>query len=107
VAGLLFGVGAILDPTFVANISIAAQTENIVTTTIMHSIWTVVSQFMLFVLFIAYLFGKHKALVLKSKSLRDKHKNAFSRTVFGAGVLAVIVFLIDSLSYLISGAYIL
>jgi hypothetical protein len=102
---LLFGVGAIFDPTFLANISFAAQTENAATVIIMHTLWITISQIMLFALFIAYLFGKHEKLVLKSRSLWKRHRKLFSNIIFGAGVLAVILLLADSLNFLLSGNY--
>ena len=105
IAALLFGISAVLDPTFLANISFAAQTDNVVTIFVMHTLWTTISQMMLFALFVAYLFGKHEKLVVKSRSLWNRNRKLFHNIVFGAGVLAVLLLLLDSFNYLLSGTY--
>jgi hypothetical protein len=103
---LLFGIGAVFDPTFLANISFAAQTSNITSMIAMHTIWIVISQIMFFVLFIAYLLGKQEKLITISKQFLNKHRTSLNTTVFTAGILSVFFLIADSLSYFIFDKYI-
>lgn len=103
---ILFGIGAVFDPTFLANISFAAQTSDVTTMIAMHTIWTVITQIMLFVLFIAFMLGKHEKLITISKQFLKKHQTSLNTTVFTAGILSVLFLIADSLSYFIFDKYI-
>lgn len=106
-AGVAFGVGAVFDPTFLAVISLAGQNGNLLTIATMHTIWVLISQVLLFGLFIAYLFGKHRVILERSKALWQRHKDLFNRLVFGAAVLSVTVLVVDTLFFIARGEYLI
>lgn len=103
--GLLFGAGSVFDPTFLATISLAAQTNDLPTILLMHTIWIITSQFMLFVLFIAYLKGKHEKVIDFSRMQYTKHKVVL-QDILSIAAIGVVIFLVaDSLSFVIRGEY--
>jgi MFS family permease len=105
--GAIFGASSVLDPTFVAAIGVAAQTGNVLAIIGLHTVWITLSQFMLFGLLAAYLFGKHQQLLDWSKAFWHKHKPSFMRVVRFAAFAVSIVLIADSIAYLVSGSYLL
>jgi hypothetical protein len=107
VTAVLFGAGSVFDPTFLAAISLAAQTNNLATIVAMHTIWIITSQIMLFVLFIAYLNGKHEKVITYSREQYTKHKSLLQNVLYVAAIGVIIVLIADSISYLVSGNYLI
>lgn len=105
--GFLFGAGSVLDPTFVANISLAAQTENLVTIVVMHTVWVIVSQIMLFGLFLAYLNGKHERVIAYSRLQYKKHKVLFQNILYVSVIGAFLFLVLDTLAYALTGNYLI
>lgn len=105
--GIVFGASSVLDPTFVAAIGVAAQTENVLVIVGLHTVWITISQFMLFGLLIAYLLGKHHQLLNWSKTFWHKHKPGFIKVVHFAAFAVSLILVIDSITYLTSGSYLL
>lgn len=106
-AGIAFGVSAIFDPTFLAVISLAGQSGNLLTIITMHTVWILVSQIILFGLFVAYMLGKHQVVLQKSKAAWHKHKNMFTRLLYAAAVVSIVILLTDTLAYFITGSYLI
>lgn len=106
-AGVAFGVGAVFDPTFLAVISLASQSDNFFVILTMHTIWIIISQVLLFGLFIAYLFNKHEVVLDKSKMIWKRHKSRLSQIVYGAAILSIVVLLIDTMFFAFRGDYLL
>lgn len=105
--GLLFGAGSVLDPTFLANISLAAQSESLVTIVAMHTIWILVSQIMLFGLFAAYLQGRHESVIGYTRRQYGKHKSLLQNILYLTAIAVCILLVSDSVSYLASGKYLI
>ena len=106
-AGIAFGVGAVFDPTFLAVISLAGQNGNLFTIITLHTVWILVSQIMLFGLFIAYIIGKHELILSKSKTLWHKNKQKFNMLVFGAAALSIVILAVDTLVFVTTGDYLI
>lgn len=104
---ILFGAGSVLDPTFLASISLAAQTNNLITTLTMHTVWIITSQIMLFVLFVAYLHGKHERVIAYSRMQYAKHKSLLQNMLYVAAIAMFVILVSDTISYLISGKYLI
>lgn len=106
-AGILFGAGAVFDPTFIAVVSLAAQNGNVITIFAMNIIWILVSQILLFGLFIAFLFGKHQIVLEKSKAVWQKHKKVLNRLIYYAALLSMAILVVDTLYFIIRGSYLI
>lgn len=104
---ILFGASSVLDPTFLANISLAAQSKNLATVVAMHTIWILVSQIMLFGLFAAYLLGKHETVIDYARRQYNKHKSLLQNILYLAAIAILIILVLDSASYLISEKYLI
>lgn len=105
--GIAFGVSAVLDPTFLAVVSITSQNGNLLTIGAMHMIWVLVSQIMLFSLFFAYLFSKHEVILNKSRHYWKKHSALLNRILFAVAILCVIILFVDTLAFVFNGTYII
>lgn len=105
--GILFGAGSILDPTFLASISLAAQTNDLITILVMHTVWIITSQIMLFVLFVAYLNGKHEKVIDYFRMQYKKHKNLLINILFVAAIAVFILLVSDTIYYLVYGQYLI
>ncbi|GLQ16451.1 hypothetical protein [Maritalea porphyrae] len=62
VSGFAFSLSAVPDPAFLATAVIASQTSSLPKMIIMHSIWVLVSQILLFAFIAAYLLDAHEPL---------------------------------------------
>lgn len=105
--GAVLGASSVLDPTFVAAIGVAAQTENVFAIIGLHTVWITISQFMLFGLLIAYLLGKHNQLLEWLKTFWHKHKSGFMKVVHFTAFAVASLLIADSIVYLITGSYLL
>lgn len=105
--GILFGAGSVLDPTFMASISLAAQTDNLVTILVMHTVWIITSQIMLFVLFVAYLNGKHVKVIAYSRLQYAKHKSLLQNILYFAAIAVFVLLVADTISYAATGKYLI
>lgn len=103
--GALFGISTAIDPTFVANAAIAAQTGSIFAMIGLHTVWLIVSQCMLFVLFVAYLFGVHRPLITWAQRAWKKLHPHTHWLLVSAALLAIIILVIDSIIFLVRGTY--
>lgn len=107
ITGILFGAGSVLDPTFLASISLAAQTDSLITIIVMHTIWVLVSQIMLFGLFVAYLNGKHEKVIIYSRMQYRKHKALLQNILYIAAIAAFLFLGLDSVNYVVRGEYLI
>lgn len=105
--GILFGAGSVFDPTFLAAISLAAQSDDLFTILLMHSIWIIISQIMLFVLFIAYLYGKHEKVIAYGRMQLKKHTVLLQNVLYVTAIAVFILLVSDSLSYALTGKYLI
>lgn len=105
--GAVFGVSSLLDPTFIATIGVAAQTNSLPAIISAHTIWIVCSQFMLFGLAAAHMLGKHRQLLEWSAAFWRKHKPGFVKVVRITALLMSLLLLADSAAYALWGRYLL
>lgn len=105
VAGLLFSISSLTDPTFYAVILIAAETHNIAAMIGLHLLWTIIGQIPLVVLFIAYLFNIHTPLLKYSNKVWRAHKDKVFTVLYIVAILLATILFIDTIIYIISGTY--
>lgn len=105
--GILFGAGSVLDPTFLASISLAAQSDGLPTIIVMHTVWIIVSQMMLFALFMAYLNSKHERVIAYGRMQYRKHKALLQNVLYVAAFAAFLFLVSDTISYLLRGEYLI
>ena len=105
VAGAVFSVTTVIDPTFIATAIVVADINDVFISIIAFTIWTLISQFMMFALFVAYLSGTEQRLINATMLLWQRHKSLFERALYAAGVLAVLLLLADAIYYIINKNY--
>lgn len=105
VAGAVFSVTAVIDPTFVATAVVVADNNDVFISVIAFTVWTLISQFMMFTLFVAYLSGAEQPLINATMLLWQKHKSLFQGALYAAGALAVLLLLADAIYYIINKNY--
>lgn len=105
VAGAVFSVTAVIDPTFIATAVVVADNNDVFISIIAFTIWTLISQFMMFALFVAYLSSTEQRLINATMLLWQKHKSLFQRALYVAGALVVLLLLADAIYYIINKHY--
>lgn len=105
VAGVVFSVTAVIDPTFIATAVVITDNNDVFISIIAFTIWTLISQIMMFALFVAYLSGTEQSLINATKLLWGKHKSLFQGALYVAGTLAVLLLLADAFYYIINKNY--
>ena len=103
-AGAVFSVTAVIDPTFLATVVVVADANDVFINIIAFTIWTVISQFMLFALFVAYLAGVDQHLVGATMLLWQRHKHLFQGILHAFSALAVLLLLADAIYYIMNGS---
>lgn len=106
VAGFVFALTSVIDPTFIAVVALAAK-ESSTTTVMMHSVWILVSQVMFFGLAIAYWRGAHEPLVRWARSRWERHQALLKALLYITAVAAALFFVVDAGWYFITGKYLL
>lgn len=104
-AGVIFSATALIDPTFLAVAVVVVESNSLFLNIIAFSIWTLVSQFMLFGLFIAHLFGVDNQIAIKSIKLWQHHQLLFKKLLYITGVVAMLLLLADAIYYMINGIF--
>lgn len=104
-AGVVFSATAVIDPTFLATAVVLADANDVFINIIAFTVWTLISQFMLFALFVAYLCGVEQHLVTTTMLLWQRHRKLFQYIVHAAGALAVLLLLADAIYYIINDSY--
>lgn len=103
--GVLFALGAILDPTFVSLVVIAAQDGSFWTIVAAHSIWILLSQSPLVLLLVAMAGGKHEQAAVWFRSWWDRLRPAVSRIVTGAVIMVGVFLLVDAGWWFVTGEF--
>lgn len=102
-----FLVTTLADPSYLALIAAAGHQQSFWLALAGHTIWILVSQFMLFVLVGAVMLGKHKSVLAKMKAFQKRHSQKISWSITGIIFAAGLVFLIDLFSFWVSGKWVL
>ncbi len=103
-AGAAFSVTGIVDPTFLATAAIAGSTS-LATLVAAFTLWTVISQFMLVGLFVAYLAGAHRPLLERVRRMRERHGPTGARLVTGAAIVMAGFLFVDVGWFVATGRY--
>lgn len=105
--GVLFGIGAILDPTFVALVVLAGRQGSLIEASLAHLIWILVSQAPLVAIVGAVLTGNHAAMVNWFSAQRQRRSRTFSRIGIGLACVAGLVLLVDAGWWLVTGGFLI
>jgi len=103
--GVLFALGAVLDPTFVGLVVIAGREDSTLNIAIAHLLWILVSQLPLVLLAGAVLMGAHERAVATFGRLRERIAPAVRVLLTAALMLAGAFFAADALSQLLRGRF--
>lgn len=106
IAGIIYSfLCALSDPAFYAMVAFAAHTDSMLSIVSTHIVWFLLSQCLLVALLIAYFCGAHKKFAIWSQKFWKKHKNLLTKVLYVAACAVVILLLIDSSTYLLTGFY--
>lgn len=103
--GVVFAATAVIDPTFFATAVVIADTNDVFVSIIAFTIWTLISQFMLFGLFAAHLLGLDQRLINVTMGLWERHKPLLQGLLYVAGIFVGLLLLADASYYIINGSY--
>ena len=100
-----FLLTTLADPSYLALIAAAGHQQSFWLALVGHTIWVLVSQFMLFVLVGAVMLGKHQPVVAKMKLLQKRHGQKIGWVLTGIIFMVGMVFLVDLASFWASGSW--
>ncbi|MEM7340595.1 MAG: hypothetical protein AAF467_18200 [Actinomycetota bacterium] len=106
-AGALFSITSVIDPTFVATAAVAGPTATVTTLIAAFTIWTMISQLMLFGLAAAFVANVHQPLVRRIRTLIARLRPVLSGTVGGVALVMAAVLLLDAVWFAATGRYLL
>lgn len=104
-AGILFTISGVLDPTFVSVVVIAGQGELVWSVVVAHSIWILVSQAPLLLVLVAMANGTHERFVVRFRSWWARIRPAVGRLGTGAVLVVGAFFLLDSGWWFVTGEF--
>ncbi len=104
-AGAAFTVTSALDPTFLATFAVVGPSGSVVTALLSFTIWTLISQVLLFSLVVAFNFGAHERALDAARRWWERRKTLFTALLQAAGVIVVIALLIDASYFFATGKY--
>jgi len=104
-AGIAFALTSFTDPTYYATIILGSETKNFILTTLLISIWFLVSQFMTVTVYIANELNFLNKIVDFVEKFKKKYKKTFN-VIFNVILISIATILIIDLGYyLIVGKY--
>jgi hypothetical protein len=104
-AGVGFGMSAVMDPTFLATAALVGQSDSLGIVVASFAVWTLISQFMLFALLVAYLVGAEKPVVAFAHDQWDRHRALLMGILYATGIVVVIALVVDAVYFLASDRY--
>lgn len=107
VSGALFSLSAVPDPTFLAASAVASQSQSILHMIGLHAVWVLVSQCMLFVFAVAYLFDAHQPLTDFVQPIWQAIKGPVITLLRIALALVALLLLADALTLVVRGTYLI
>jgi hypothetical protein len=105
-AGLLFGVSAATDPTFLAVVALAAR-EPLGWVVLAFTLWFLLSQAPLVVLGAAVAARREAAMIGRLRALGARHRLLLRRLVTGAIAATGVLLLADALALVATGSFLL
>ncbi len=102
--GILFSVTAVLDPSFLALITLVGQSENIIYNLLANVSWILISQLPMFILLVAVIFNKHEKMIayLKNKIATGKRVEMIKKILY---ITLSVVILVAGLYSLTEAVY--
>lgn len=104
-AGAAFTATSVLDPTFLATAAVVGPSDNIITTLLSFTAWTLISQIMLFALVVAFNFGAHQRAIDATQRWWNQNKKVLTALLKAAGIFAVLALLVDAGWFLATDQY--
>lgn len=104
-SGAALSLPSVFDPTFIATAVVVADNNDVILSTVAFTLWTLISQFMLFVLVVAYLYGREKPLVDATLLFWKRHGRLLTNLLYAIGALVVLLLLMDASYYIVTGHY--
>ncbi len=107
--GIVFAITTFTDPTVYAVMLIAGEVGNIITATILLTIWFAVSQFMAIVAYIAIQLNALEKLISFIDTIKSKNEKTINaaKFIFSLALACIaILLLVDTGFYLFTGTYI-
>ncbi|PWQ95744.1 hypothetical protein [Leucothrix arctica] len=104
-SGAALSIPSVFDPTFIATAVVVADNNDVMLSTAVFTLWTLISQFMLFVLVVAYLNGREKPLVDATLLFWKRHGRLLTNLLYVIGALLVLLLLMDAGYYIVKGHY--
>ncbi len=105
ITGLVFSITCFTDPTFYAVILMGSESDSILISILLLTIWFVVSQFMAIITYIAHELNLLDNLVAFVDRLKSKNMKKFTYVFYAILVAIALLLMIDSGVYWLSGKY--
>lgn len=105
--GVLFGLSAALDPTFIAVVVLAGRGEPLWWIVVAHLLWVLLSQAPLFALATATLANRHERAVVWFQGRWARARPAVNTIITVLLAVAGVYFLADAIAYLATGAFLI
>ena len=105
--GVLFALGAVLDPTFVGLVVLAGRESSLPAIVLAHLVWVLVSQSPLVVLLVAVLQGRHHQAVEWFRQRWERAQPVVQRVVTVALLLGGALLVLDVVWFVATGSFLL
>lgn len=105
--GLLYGLGAILDPTFVALVVLAGRHGSLLDAGIAHLLWILISQMPLVIVLVTIVSGRHRTIIERLQSWWERARPVTSGIITAAVLLAGGLLLVDAGWWFVTGAFLI
>jgi hypothetical protein len=104
-AGVVFGLGAVLDPTFVSLVVLAGRDGALVDAVIGHFLWITISQLPAVLVGIAILSGRHTAFVARFQGWWQRISPVLSGVGTVIAVILAVILLLDGVWWFSTGDF--
>ncbi|MGB3954424.1 MAG: hypothetical protein WBL05_03955 [Brooklawnia sp.] len=106
-AGLAFGLTALLDPAFYAIVSVTARNSDVLVHLVGLVIWFVVAQWLLIGLVAVSLFDRQRTAAARLERAWTRNAARIHRVVTVVGLTAGLLLVVDGLGYLVTGHFLI
>lgn len=106
-SGLAFGAATTLDPTFFATAAIASQAESPIFMAVLHLIWVLTSQCLMFGFALAYMFDAHEPLINIAKPIWERIKGPVTKVFMTGLAISAAILAADAITLFLTGEYLI
>ncbi len=106
-AGLLFGLTALLDPAFYAIVAVTARNPDVLVHLVGLVIWFVVAQWLLIGLVAVSLFDRQRTAAARLERVWTRNAARIHRVVTVVGLAAGLLLVFDGVGYLVTGHFLI